>query len=553
MLQHEVTKEDVFHLCESFISLLDPRSDIDRTLFKESLQLFREGNIYNTKVEDDLLFATVYDRQEVKVTLDLYFVQLSECSVDEDKLCHHKLAAFFYVYSSFAPVRNVIDQFEGRIKKEKKQVQKQYTPRLPTVTIVSFDSVADWLELFEKQYVTFLNNTEKAFSHFNDSLKERLIAERIVTEYYDTLLAQRPKEPKVARLYTVHAGVTAIVKLHEFAAERFFNREFVISKVQELVTDLEHALLALRGVSLTEKQRGLVEESIDRFDVLLRVDEDFHYLSMLLYRIIWSTVLYDNEWLIEHERELANQFNTLMHNKNGYITSTLGHSLHIALIHFAFLLEEDDLAFTRAESLPLGDIPVFYYMIETAYDEKQYDRMLRWLDYAKDRFVPLLKDEGEYRWKRQMTDTIISYYDLYSEAVQSDAAMIKALQQMLPYSFYTYNDYLLATEHFKGWAELQLLVGFQPETHGQQFLRKIEKADRSVLLPLYHQAVQNAISEKNRKAYKLAVRRLKKLRTHYRQLKKFDKWETYIAFLAKKHRRLRAFQEELRKGKLIND
>lgn len=220
-------------------------------------------------------------------------------------------------------------------------------------------------------------------------------------------------------------------------------------------------------------------------------------------------------------------------------------------MHFAFLLECDDEAMAFANELSVTHVDQFMYMVEATHEREQKNRLLTWLNYTKNRLLPSLQQEGHYRWKRMMTDSLLYYYEIYSDYADSDTVYVEALQDMLPYSFYTFNEYLLDHEDYERWAELQLIVGFQPEMHGRQLLRKIELTNRNWLLPLYHQAVQRAIAEKNRQAYKLAVRRLRKLRTHYRQLKKVEKWEQYIAFIVKKHRRLRAFQDELQKGKLV--
>lgn len=62
-----------------------------------------------------------------------------------------------------------------------------------------------------------------------------------------------------------------------------------------------------------------------------------------------------------------------------------------------------------------------------------------------------------------------------------------------------------------------------------------------------------AIEERNRKSYRRAVRYLKKLRMLYKKLKRTNEWDVFIVQIASLHSRLRALQEELRKGKLIND
>lgn len=84
-------------------------------------------------------------------------------------------------------------------------------------------------------------------------------------------------------------------------------------------------------------------------------------------------------------------------------------------------------------------------------------------------------------------------------------------------------------------------------------LKDIEKEAPEAALPLYHLAATEAIEERNRKSYRRAVRYLKKLRTLYKRLKRTDEWDAFIIHIANLHSRLRALQEELRKGKLIDD
>jgi hypothetical protein len=50
----------------------------------------------------------------------------------------------------------------------------------------------------------------------------------------------------------------------------------------------------------------------------------------------------------------------------------------------------------------------------------------------------------------------------------------------------------------------------------------------------------------------MAVKQLKKLERIYKTLKKTGVWDRYLHGLIRKHGRLRALQEELRKGKFIS-
>jgi uncharacterized Zn finger protein len=82
-------------------------------------------------------------------------------------------------------------------------------------------------------------------------------------------------------------------------------------------------------------------------------------------------------------------------------------------------------------------------------------------------------------------------------------------------------------------------------------MRAIEAHDPTLLLPVYHQSIDAYIKQKNRTAYKEAIRLLKKLASIYKQLGRQDRYEAYMEKLARHYSRLRAFQEELKRGKLI--
>jgi uncharacterized Zn finger protein len=82
-------------------------------------------------------------------------------------------------------------------------------------------------------------------------------------------------------------------------------------------------------------------------------------------------------------------------------------------------------------------------------------------------------------------------------------------------------------------------------------LRAVEAHDPTLAFPLYHHAVERRIAQKNRTAYKESVRLLKKLGELYRQAGRADRFADYMDRLRQRYARLHAFQEELRKGKLV--
>jgi hypothetical protein len=101
---------------------------------------------------------------------------------------------------------------------------------------------------------------------------------------------------------------------------------------------------------------------------------------------------------------------------------------------------------------------------------------------------------------------------------------------------------------FQTWAELQLLDEVFPSDMDKQSLRLIEKRGPAYFLPIYHQAVEREVAQKNREAYRVAVRWLKKLRIYYKKLKRLDEWQRFMLSFQVKHARLRALQDELQKA-----
>ncbi|WML46599.1 hypothetical protein RCG23_13130 [Neobacillus sp. PS3-34] len=95
-------------------------------------------------------------------------------------------------------------------------------------------------------------------------------------------------------------------------------------------------------------------------------------------------------------------------------------------------------------------------------------------------------------------------------------------------------------------------IGIEYDQLPKDRLKLLEKEKPEVLMSLLHQLAQQQIELKNRQSYKIAVRQLKKLRTIYKKQKRLDDWQFFFDTLLERTKRLRAFQEECRRSKLID-
>jgi len=154
------------------------------------------------------------------------------------------------------------------------------------------------------------------------------------------------------------------------------------------------------------------------------------------------------------------------------------------------------------------------------------------------------------------SDVLDEYSRLWETAVRErpgeEERMWAAIASLLPRSGRIYEEKLLSFGRWRQWIDYQLSCGNDPLDFRASELQPIERGDPEALLPFYHQAVERYVLLKNRDGYKQAVKLLKRLAKLYKKTKREDRWELFFETFVDRHSRLRALQEELRKGKLLS-
>lgn len=165
-------------------------------------------------------------------------------------------------------------------------------------------------------------------------------------------------------------------------------------------------------------------------------------------------------------------------------------------------------------------------------------------------------------WLTELADVLrqqqsnVQHYALYWEQVvaqlpEAESQMWIALEKLLPVGGRIYEEKLLAYGKWQLWMDYQLSAGNDPANYKVTELQPLENNAPEMLLPFYHQAVERHMAHKNRQGYKAAVKLLKRLAKLYKKMKQEPRWNEFIEQFAGRNSRLRALQEELRKGKLI--
>jgi hypothetical protein len=183
------------------------------------------------------------------------------------------------------------------------------------------------------------------------------------------------------------------------------------------------------------------------------------------------------------------------------------------------------------------------YFLYYVSHQQQWHRLLNWLTALP----PLFRS-----YRREYLHKFMEFWELIiTHLPDAEKSMWNTLIAMLPYSRPIYEEKLVQQGRWKQWMDYHLSSGSDPSEFRVSELQPLEKNAPEVLLPFYHQAVERYVMIKNRDGYKAAVKLLKRLAKLYKRLKHEDRWDQYLAAFVVRYSRLRALQEELRKGKLI--
>src|SRR5690606_24327969 len=103
--------------------------------------------------------------------------------------------------------------------------------------------------------------------------------------------------------------------------------------------------------------------------------------------------------------------------------------------------------------------PYSFWWISYLSESKNWDRVRPWIDYALEGIRSFIFGIQSYEGRRHMTRLFLQNIMPYAEE-QDDTVYMDAVKKLLPYSYVEYNDYLLETEQFRKWVELQIMLGY---------------------------------------------------------------------------------------------
>lgn len=515
------------------------RDNIPLEILKRGYNYYRNGFVYNVAFDpvSYIITAHVQGGEVYQVELDLDFYFNSTCSCPYDDYCKHIAATYFYVYSHFETAVFLLNRWKEQLRAPRKtRISKVASKQDFLKAVVNNaptedQSISEWMSFFEDSFLRL--NESDLYSIY-----------RGIQNHIKKMLAYAEDWQKpYKQLYTLSFYFELLHHIEGLPEHQLWKQYYYFQHMdyQRIAQHCFDTIIESIQATDTDASNPVIDKRLDELAQRLHLKlvtctsrKYSHWLS--IYQQMWSIPLRKQVLIEEEIKRLDHRL------EDQGITTEQHEFLQYARAHFHIIMNEDEAARQRIDNLEEFQVQIIFPYLYSMAGWQEWDRLNTWIGWLK----PMLStfDFPELQ-------SVIDLWHRLAEYQQDDSELLETLQNLLPESYYVYSDYLLTSERYKQWVDLQLLQRISPYELDSAILKEIEQNDHPSLLPLYHHAIEREIAEKNRNSYKVAVKLLKKLRAHYKKLKRQDRFENYIDLLIQKYTRLRALHEEMRRGNLL--
>lgn len=537
MLKTQITREELERLGAEI------RRHFDLHTVERGLEFQQKGYVYNTEVVPGrAIVSKVQGGQVYDVKLDLDFFGLSECSCPYDGCCEHMAAVFFYAYAVYMRPDAFVK--EWKLKQEEPQpAGKASKLHRQTALLASAQPAVSSLKESDPPEL-WLAHVEREFAAFSERHNQWKYD---IEEYYSAAVqtAIRPSTwwlPGTKRLLTAMGLLYALRKLEQdceaggqYGANRQLHfketAEALERRLADTVDEIEAAETARRWPDHLLSLGGFVTRALAAKPAVTYV----RWLDM--YRLLWTRLLRQEAWVdwetARIDSILADSARLTESEKDDWLK---------AGAHFDMLAGRDQEAWRKLCMTSSFHPEEGLFYADEFRRTGQWERLWLWLQ----RLLPQCR-----KTDRELFRKLCAYAAEAAKPLGREDEWARALVSMLPASYYVYTEFLIRAGRFREWTDYHLAENVPVFELYPSDLRAAESHDPTLVLPLYHQTIERCILQKNRTAYKEAIRLMKKLASLYAQAGQPERYELFLRRLSQHYSRLRAFREELTKGKLL--
>ncbi|WP_026693135.1 hypothetical protein [Peribacillus kribbensis] len=534
---------DVLKVGELLLEVLD-RDDAEAAeAVQKGFALHSRGLVYRLADFGEEITATVQDEGTKKVYLDCIMPQESSCSCNWGFMCQHQIAVFLTAYARKASAISWLSSWKGTSKSPAEELSN-------VIPITSAKELLKQKTSMSRDYSTWKKFTKSSFKSYileNKTMPEYML-DRMLSSFNQRIREKAPLEREWRHLYdfiTNYIVFLECLKLLNAESSPKVSLSFFHDLAADLAEELQDMVLSIGRQSQPFAFDKMLAGIKDEAEQLLSGRNPLQFERLELYRSLWRHLFNSKDWRTAEWDRLQSELDE-PHSEIEKL------SLQVAAIHLSLLLSKDEEARSLIDGLPPSASPFLYSWLQRAIETGNEKRTLFFVEHVINRIGAYLGALHSYYERSDFVRTFAMPIRVFCQETKKSDLLERFYKETLPYSFLEYARMLLEQKEYRRWVELQVISGDGLSMVSNETIKILQKEEPSLLLPLYHHVVFTSLEQKNRPAYKTAVRYLKKLKTLYKKLDQEERWAYFLNHLTVSTKRLRAFQEELQRGKLIH-
>lgn len=516
----------------------------DLTL-KRGFQYFKQERVHQLTISDHTrIEAVVEGAKSYKVTLLLDALSGSYCTCPIATNCKHMVAVLLnYAEMQERSVHAIVNAHSTAAFKT---VVNPSSPVASKRTSAAFAKLKDQASQIPNLAISEWHDL---FQICTASLDMRIPNTQYAKDALTSIYAIKPQlAPAMEQLFELHAHLFVLEQLIKPMHPQGYSSNLHMGYNTQVATDdiqaeIKRILTNKFGITAEPEHWHHLSETITYLrGRMLTKSQPIKYFTNTYY-LLWLSWIHPNL----HDTKMYLEELQLLQSAEAELGTGLSRTPWLlAQSWMHFYLSDDEQAKERLQAVDHSfniSSELLYPFLEYLYKTEEWSRLMEWLM----EIGPLLV---RYR-NNNLTSYMVYWEETTQHLPEAEKAMWDTLVHMLPSSKKIYEETLLTHHQWQQWMDFQLSLGKEPMDFRVSVLQPIDKHAPELLLPFYHQAVERYVLLKNRTSYKSAVKLLKRLSKLYKKMKKEERWELFITTFSSRYSRLRALQEELRKGKLI--
>ncbi|PPA69551.1 SWIM zinc finger family protein [Jeotgalibacillus proteolyticus] len=493
-----------------------PSNQQDERLIQKGLFLYRQGTVYDAGYDPsmEMLRAKVRDVYQVNVRISLDPSKSSSCSCPEENWCRHRMAVFFKFYQQSSSVSQWISKWRNQ---KTSMLKMEKSPEAWKALVEKSIAHFDYQQLLEQPFL---------FNHYTKNAQQ-------------TLFKTTPMEKEWKPLYELHTMFWLFISLSkEISAQgASLKDEEIIDHLAFLVEEMEDALADLAVYARPFAFDPFLEDLRKGSHELL---EDISSpISYSVYSLLWFQLFTSKAWREKELERISSE-------------ETVKDEVLYARTGLALLLSKNDIWKEQFKLSPPSVVPHAVRWMEWMLWDDKLDAAVTILKELPKKVPDHLNAFPSESEKRAFAHWLIRKLETGKIRMQSPDSTVMVYEALLPFSARHLGSLLLDSGRYKNWVELVDWIGFTPEELEAAGFKQLITERPEFAVPLLHQWIEALIAGRQRETYRKAVRYLKKLKKIYQQSNQVQRWEHYFQSVLTENKRLRAFHEECKRGKLIH-